>query len=168
MPTTPDLRVLIADDIAAAGIERLRTVAHVDVEAEITAAQLLARISNYHALVVRSRTKVDAALLAAAAHLRVVGRAGVGVDNVDVAAAVARDVIVVNSPLAATTAPNTPSPSNPRRLTAPAMKAREEWGAAAGDGTRDKSFKPGGRAASKCGSNHPHSEASYSASDSAP
>ncbi len=104
MPTTPDLRVLIADDIAAAGIERLRTVAHVDVEAEITAAQLQARISNYHALVVRSRTKVDAALLAAAAQLRVVGRAGVGVDNVDVAAAVARDVIVVNSPLAATTA----------------------------------------------------------------
>ena len=102
MPTTPDLRVLIADDIAAAGIERLRAVAHVDVEAEITAAQLLARISNYHALVVRSRTKVDAALLAAAAQLRVVGRAGV--DNVDVAAAVARDVIVVNSPLAATTA----------------------------------------------------------------
>lgn len=104
MPTSSDLRVLVADDIAAAGVERLRAVAQVDVEAEITAAQLLARIHGYHALVVRSRTKVDSALLAAAAQLRVVGRAGVGVDNVDVEAAAARGVIVVNSPLAATIA----------------------------------------------------------------
>ena len=104
MPTSSDLRVLIADDIAAAGVERLRAVAQVDVDAEITAAQLLSRIHGYHALVVRSRTKVDSALLAAAAQLRVVGRAGVGVDNVDVEAAAARSVIVVNSPLAATTA----------------------------------------------------------------
>jgi D-3-phosphoglycerate dehydrogenase len=104
MPTFSDLRVLIADDIATAGVERLRAVAQVDVDAEITAAQLLARIHGYHALVVRSRTKVDSALLAAAAQLRVVGRAGVGVDNVDVEAAAARSVIVVNSPLAATTA----------------------------------------------------------------
>ncbi|RLT45861.1 MAG: hypothetical protein DWI63_03730 [Chloroflexi bacterium] len=104
MPTSSDVRVLVADDIAVAGVERLRTVAQVDVEAEITSAQLLARIPGYHALVVRSRTKVDSALLAAAGQLRVVGRAGVGVDNVDVEAAAARGVIVVNSPLAATTA----------------------------------------------------------------
>ena len=65
-------------------------VAQVDVEAEITSAQLLARIPGYHALVVRSRTKVDNALLAAAGQLRVVGRAGVGVDNVDVEAAAAK------------------------------------------------------------------------------
>lgn len=97
-------KILIADGLAEAGIEVLRAAGQVDVNPKITAAELLAAIPAYHALVVRSRTRVTADVLAAGVQLKVVGRAGVGVDNIDVAAALARGITVVNSPQAATTA----------------------------------------------------------------
>ena len=68
---------------------------------KITPAELLAALPEFDALVVRSRTKVTAAVLAAGTRLKVVGRAGVGVDNIDVAAAVAAGIVIVNSPMAA-------------------------------------------------------------------
>jgi D-3-phosphoglycerate dehydrogenase len=92
------VRVLIAETIAAAGLERLRAAAEVDVAVGLDRADLLARIGEYDALVVRSATKVDAELIAAADRLRVVGRAGTGVDNVDVEAATARGILVCNAP----------------------------------------------------------------------
>lgn len=97
-------RILIADGLSQAGIDQLKTAADVVVNAKITPADLLADLPNYHALIVRSRTKVTADVLTAGSNLKVVGRAGVGVDNIDVAAAVARGVTVVNSPLAASVA----------------------------------------------------------------
>jgi D-3-phosphoglycerate dehydrogenase len=97
-------RILVSDGLAERGIAQLREAAQVDVQPKITAAELLERLGEYDALVVRSRTKVTEPVLNAGARLKVVGRAGVGVDNIDVAAAVARGVIVVNSPLAATVA----------------------------------------------------------------
>ncbi|MBP7690727.1 MAG: hydroxyacid dehydrogenase [Anaerolineales bacterium] len=97
------LKILIADGLAEAGVNLLKTAGDVTVSSKITAAELLAALPEYHALVVRSRTKVTRAVLEAGAALKVVGRAGVGVDNIDVAAAVARGVTVVNSPQAATT-----------------------------------------------------------------
>jgi D-3-phosphoglycerate dehydrogenase / 2-oxoglutarate reductase len=92
------VRILVAEPIAAAGIERLCQVADVDVETELDRPQLLERIGRYDALVVRSATHVDAELIAAADRLRVIGRAGMGVDNVDVDAATARGILVCNAP----------------------------------------------------------------------
>lgn len=91
-------RVLVADPIAQDGVAILREVADVDVRTGLPSEELLRAIPEYDALVVRSETKVTAAVLAAASKLQVVGRAGVGVDNIDVAAATQRGVVVVYAP----------------------------------------------------------------------
>ena len=91
-------RVLVAEKIAESGVQHLSGVADVDVALDLERGELLRRISGYDALVVRSATKVDAELIAAAERLRVVGRAGTGVDNVDVDAATARGILVCNAP----------------------------------------------------------------------
>ncbi|MDQ2959794.1 MAG: phosphoglycerate dehydrogenase [Candidatus Dormibacteraeota bacterium] len=91
-------RVLVADPIAADGVERLRVAADVEVKTGLTPAQLLECIGRYDALVVRSETKVTAEVFAAATRLRVVGRAGVGVDNIDIDAATRHGVLVLNAP----------------------------------------------------------------------
>ncbi|MGB1627710.1 MAG: hydroxyacid dehydrogenase, partial [Miltoncostaeaceae bacterium] len=90
-------RILVTEKIAEGGIEVLRSVGDVDVELEWSADELAERIAPYDALVVRSATKVTAALIGAASRLRVVGRAGTGVDNVDVEAATERGIVVVNA-----------------------------------------------------------------------
>jgi len=95
-------KILISDGLSEAGINLLRTVGEVTVNAKITAEELLAALPEFDALVVRSRTKVTAKVIEAGTKLKVIGRAGVGVDNIDVAAAVAKNITVVNSPLAAT------------------------------------------------------------------
>jgi D-3-phosphoglycerate dehydrogenase len=94
-------KILIADGLSEDGIALLKTGGDVVVNSKITADELLAALPEYQALVVRSRTKVNAKVIAAGTNLKVIGRAGVGVDNIDVAAAVAGGVTVVNSPLAA-------------------------------------------------------------------
>ncbi len=93
-------KVLVADAIAERGIEQLREVPglEVDVRPGLKEDQLCQIIGDYDALIVRSQTKVTPKVLAAARKLRVVGRAGVGVDNVDVDAATQRGVIVMNTP----------------------------------------------------------------------
>jgi len=95
-------KVLIADGLGADGVAVLERLADVDVQPKITAEELLAVLPNYHGLIVRSRTKVTAKVVEAGTNLKVIGRAGVGVDNIDVAAAQAKGITVVNSPLAAT------------------------------------------------------------------
>ncbi|MBM3495471.1 MAG: phosphoglycerate dehydrogenase, partial [Armatimonadetes bacterium] len=97
-------RVLVADPIAPEGIERLRSFAEVDVRTGLPESELRATIGEYDALVVRSETRVTAAVLSAGARLRVGGRAGVGVDNIGVEAATSRGILVVNSPHGNTTA----------------------------------------------------------------
>jgi D-3-phosphoglycerate dehydrogenase len=94
-------KILVSDGLSEDGLALLRTGGEVTVNPKITAEELLAALPEYHALVVRSRTKVNAKVIEAGKNLKVVGRAGVGVDNIDVAAAVAKGVVVVNSPLAA-------------------------------------------------------------------
>jgi D-3-phosphoglycerate dehydrogenase len=92
-------RVVVAEELSPAGLEVLRNAGHDVVElAKASRGELLAELAGADALLVRSRTKVDSELLAAAPKLSVVGRAGVGVDNVDVAAASARGVLVINAP----------------------------------------------------------------------
>jgi D-3-phosphoglycerate dehydrogenase len=93
-------KVLIADSISKRGIDELSRddSLEVSVQTNLSAPQLLEIIPAFSALVVRSQTKVTADVLKAGASLRVVGRAGVGVDNVDVEAATRRGVVVLNAP----------------------------------------------------------------------
>ena len=74
-------RVLVREPIADAGVELLRSRFDVDVDSDSPLADVIA---GYEAIVIRSQTKLDADLLERAASLRVIGRAGVGVDNIDV------------------------------------------------------------------------------------
>ena len=92
-------QVLIADELSLRAVEifAARGVA-ADVAVGLSAAELRARIGGYDGLAVRSATKVTAELLAAAGALKVVGRAGIGVDNIDVAAATERGIVVMNTP----------------------------------------------------------------------
>jgi D-3-phosphoglycerate dehydrogenase len=91
-------RILVTDPIAEEGLNVLRARADVDVRLGLNELQLCDVIGDYQALVVRSETKVTDTVLAAAPCLQVVGRAGVGVDNIDVAAATRRGMLVVNVP----------------------------------------------------------------------
>ena len=93
-------RVLVAEPLGASGADRLRTHPGVDaVFAESQSrAELLESARDAAALIVRSGTRVDAELIAAGSCLQVIGRAGVGVDNIDLAAAAERGVAVVNTP----------------------------------------------------------------------
>lgn len=91
--------ILVTEAIAEGGLDRLRAAGHtVDVRLGLSAAQLLEVIPGANALIIRSETQVNAELLAVAGELVVVGRAGIGLDNVDVAAATNRGVMVVNAP----------------------------------------------------------------------
>jgi D-3-phosphoglycerate dehydrogenase / 2-oxoglutarate reductase len=92
------VRILVADPIAEDGVERLRSAGRVDVATGLSKEELIARIGDYDALVVRSETKVTAEVFDAAQRLRVVGRAGVGVDNIDLDAATRHGVLVLNAP----------------------------------------------------------------------
>ncbi|MBI4288807.1 MAG: phosphoglycerate dehydrogenase [Chloroflexi bacterium] len=91
-------RVLIADPIAAEGVKLLTSQVQADVHLKLTPGELLAVIGEYEGLVVRSETRVTAEVIAAGKRLQVIGRAGVGVDNVDVQAATSRGIVVVNAP----------------------------------------------------------------------
>ncbi len=92
-------RVLVSETIAERGIVRLREAGHdVDVRIGLTPAQLLQAMPGATALIIRSETQVTAEVLEAGRDLVVVGRAGIGLDNVDVAAATRRGVMVVNAP----------------------------------------------------------------------
>ncbi len=95
-------KVLLTDGLEENGQAILRASAEVDVKTGISADDLLQIVGEYDALIVRGRTKVTAAVFAAGKKLKVVGRAGVGVDNIDLNAAKEAGVTVVNSPLATT------------------------------------------------------------------
>src|SRR5688500_13050840 len=97
-------RILVTDRIGEDGLAILRDGADVDVRLGTPPDDLLTLIPDYDALVVRSETKVTAEVLNAGRNLVVVGRAGVGVDNIDVDAATARGIVVVNAPAAITIA----------------------------------------------------------------
>ncbi|RQW80376.1 MAG: phosphoglycerate dehydrogenase, partial [Methanothrix sp.] len=92
------MKVLVSDSLAEEGISRLKTGADVDVITNLTPEELINKIKEYDALVIRSGTKVTADVINAADKLKVIGRAGVGIDNVDVEAATKKGIIVLNTP----------------------------------------------------------------------
>ncbi len=97
---TNQFRVLVSDSMSDVGLAALRAAPNVEVDQQtgLSPERLLAIIPDYDALLVRSATRVTAEVLRAGTRLRVVGRAGVGVDNIDVEAATQAGVIVVNAP----------------------------------------------------------------------
>ncbi|MFN2615296.1 MAG: phosphoglycerate dehydrogenase [Actinomycetota bacterium] len=93
------MRVLVAEPIAQSGIDLLRAEGvEVDERLDLSPDDLLGTIDTYDALIVRSATKVTEAVIARASSLKVVGRAGIGVDNVDIDAATRHGILVVNAP----------------------------------------------------------------------
>lgn len=92
------MKILVSDSLSPEGLDYLRKHASVDYRPEISADELLSSIAGYEALVVRSRSHVDGETIDAGVNLRVIGRAGVGVDNIDVERATARGIIVLNAP----------------------------------------------------------------------
>ena len=92
-------RILVTEELAEGGLQKMRAAGHeVDVRLGLSPEELCGVISGAYALVVRSATQVDDALLAAGTDLVVVGRAGVGLDNVDIESATRRGVMVANAP----------------------------------------------------------------------
>ena len=92
------MKILVADPVSEQGIALLSAKHTVDVKLKLPEAELISIIGDYDALVVRSETKVTKGVIEAADKLKVIGRAGVGVDNIDVAAATQKGVVVLNAP----------------------------------------------------------------------
>jgi D-3-phosphoglycerate dehydrogenase len=92
------MKILVADPIADEGMQILRSHADVDVKPNLQPEQLKAVIADYDAIVVRSQTRVGAEAIEAGRKLKVIGRAGVGTDNIDVGAATRNGIVVVNAP----------------------------------------------------------------------
>jgi len=92
------LRVLIPEKLADPGIELLRKDFEVDVLLDLSPDELLERIGEYDGLIIRSATQVTAGVIEKAQNLKAIGRAGIGVDNIDIEAATKRGVIVANAP----------------------------------------------------------------------
>ena len=92
------MRVLVSDSLAEEGVRRLESGAEVDVITNLSPEELVKKIKDYDALVIRSGTKVTAEVINSAERLKVIGRAGVGIDNVDVEAATKKGIIVLNTP----------------------------------------------------------------------
>jgi D-3-phosphoglycerate dehydrogenase len=92
------MKVLVADPIAQEGIDILSEYAQVDVKARLKPEEIISIISDYEAIIVRSQTKVTADIIEMGKKLQVIGRAGVGVDNIDIDAATLKGIVVVNAP----------------------------------------------------------------------
>src|ERR687893_1932276 len=94
-----EIKILVSDDVSESGLEPLRAAGFaVEKRTGLKGEELLEAVRDCDGLVVRSETKVTAQLLEAAGNLRAIGRAGVGVDNIDVPAATARGIVVMNAP----------------------------------------------------------------------
>jgi D-3-phosphoglycerate dehydrogenase len=91
-------KVLVAEKISAAGVEKLAAKFDVDVFDRISREEFLEKLGDYDALIVRSGTKVDSEAIERGKNLKVIGRAGIGVDNIDVYSATKKGIIVVNVP----------------------------------------------------------------------
>nr|MBC7245541.1 phosphoglycerate dehydrogenase [Chloroflexota bacterium] len=97
-------RILVTEPLAEEGLRLLREQAQVDMKLGLTTSELAQVIAPYEALIVRSNTQITEKVIAAASSLRAIGRAGTGVDNIDLPAATRRGIVVVNAPYGNTVA----------------------------------------------------------------
>ena len=95
---TEQYKILVKEKIAESGVDLLRERFEVDLGTDWSDAELAERIGAYHGILIRSATRLTAELIDRADNLKVIGRAGIGVDNVDVEAATKRGIIVANAP----------------------------------------------------------------------
>ena len=100
----PNYKILITDGLDERGQSILRAAANVDYHEKLSADDLLNVVADYDALIVRGQTRVTSAVIEAASRLKVIGRSGVGVDNIDLDAAKKHNVSVVNAPTSTTVA----------------------------------------------------------------
>src|ERR1043166_5274779 len=93
-------RILLSDKLSPQGLDILRAAREIQVDElpGLSPAELAGKIAPYQGLIVRSGSRVTAEVIAAAANLRVIGRAGIGVDNIDVEAATKKGIVVMNTP----------------------------------------------------------------------
>src|SRR4030043_1754001 len=93
------MKVLISDKLEKEAVDILKSKGlEVDIDTELTPDQLKEKIKGYDALIVRSKTKATKEIIDASDKLKVIGRAGVGVDNIDIPAATAKGIVVMNAP----------------------------------------------------------------------
>lgn len=94
------MKILVSDNLSESGIEKLTKVSgfEVEVNTKLTEEEFRGAIKDFDALVIRSGTKVTAEVLDNAHNLKVIGRAGIGLDNVDIEAASKRGIVVMNTP----------------------------------------------------------------------
>ncbi|MFH1479695.1 MAG: phosphoglycerate dehydrogenase, partial [Pseudomonadota bacterium] len=94
------MKVLVSDSLSDIGLKIFQETPGIelDVNTGLTPEELKGIIGNYHALVIRSATKATEDIIEAAHNLKVIGRAGIGLDNVDVRAASQRGIVVMNTP----------------------------------------------------------------------
>jgi D-3-phosphoglycerate dehydrogenase len=100
----PNYNILVSDGLDERGQSILRASANLDVREKLPSDELLKIISDYDALIVRGQTRVTSAVIEAAPRLKVIGRAGVGVDNIDLESAKKHNIAVVNTPTSTTVA----------------------------------------------------------------
>lgn len=100
----PEWKILITDGLHEDGKKILSSVAQVDDRSDISAEELLEAVGAYDALIVRGRSRLTPAVIHTSSRLKVIGRAGVGVDNIDLAAATSQGITVVNAPASTTIA----------------------------------------------------------------
>ena len=98
------MKVLVTEKLAESAVELLKEEFEVDVILDLDSGELLERIGDYDGLIVRSATKVTAEVIGRAENLKAIGRAGIGVDNIDVEAATKRGILVANAPASNTVA----------------------------------------------------------------
>ena len=93
-------KILITDNLSPQGLEKLREDQDwiIDLKTNLSPDKLLKEIPNYEALIVRAKTKVTEELIQVASRLKIIGRAGTGVDNIDLEAATSKGIIVMNTP----------------------------------------------------------------------
>ncbi len=96
------MKILVSDKIKKKGIEKLKNVGKVDIKTKLDQEELKDIIKEYEAIIVRSGTTLDRDILEMADNLKVIGRAGVGVDNIDIDAATEKGIFVINAPEAST------------------------------------------------------------------
>lgn len=92
------MKIFVSNDISEKGVALLREHFDVDVMPNMKPEELIKVINNYDGLVTRSMTKVTKEVIEASTRLKVIGRAGVGVDNIDIPAATAKGIVVLNTP----------------------------------------------------------------------